>query len=32
MTTITVGNNAMPAVGLGIWKIEREAMALASGK
>jgi len=27
MTTIAVGNNAMPAVGLGIWKIEREATA-----
>ena len=29
MTTIAVGNKAMPAVGLGIWKIEREATARA---
>ena len=27
MTTIAVGNKAMPAVGLGTWKIEREATA-----
>lgn len=27
MTTIAVGNKAMPAVGLGMWKIEREATA-----
>jgi D-xylose reductase len=29
MTTISVGNEAMPAVGLGTWKIEREATARA---
>jgi len=29
MTTIAVGNKAMPAVGLGTWKIEREATARA---
>ena len=27
MTTIAVGNTTMPAVGLGIWKIDREATA-----
>ena len=27
MTTIAVANKAMPAVGLGLWKIEREATA-----
>jgi D-xylose reductase len=27
MTTIAVANKAMPAVGLGMWKIEREATA-----
>ena len=29
MTTIQVGNAAMPAVGLGIWKIDREDTARA---
>ena len=29
MTTIAVGNTTMPAVGLGIWKIDREATAQA---
>ncbi len=29
MTTIAVGNTTMPAVGLGIWKIAREATARA---